>query len=265
MLASACLVLAQLSLLTPIAQASRQSVRMVARFTPERLGHGTSIGVGFEVQDASGGVPPPLRALDLRYPRDLGIAVSGLGIETCSAVALETLGPAGCPADSIMGHGTAQGEIPFGPAVIHENATVTLARAEDENGHIALLFDAQGISPVEANIVFTGVLLPAARPYGGDIKIAVPLVPSLPEAPDVAVVGLQATLGPTGLTYLEVVHGVSVPYTPKGILLPERCPSRGFPFAATLAFQSGERTSAKTRVRCPAQANRARRQSRRRR
>jgi hypothetical protein len=153
-----------------------------------------------------------------------------------------------------MGRGAAQGEIPFGPAIIHENASVTIARAEDENGHITLLFDARGISPVAANIVFVGVLLPARSPFGGDIRIAIPLVPSLPEAPDVAVVGLQATLGPVGLTYFEQVGGVSVPYTPRGILLPERCPRPGFPFAATVAFFGGTHASAQTHVRCPATA-----------
>ena len=161
-----------------------------------------------------------------------------------------------------MGRGTALGEIPFGPAIIHESATLTIVRAENENGQIAVLFDAQGISPVEANLVFTGVLLPSRRPYGGDIRIAVPLVPSLPEAPDVAVVALRATLGPAGLTYYEEAHGVNVPYTPRGILLPESCPETGFPFAATIAFVGGERSSAATRVRCPRAAQSPRRTAR---
>jgi hypothetical protein len=241
------------SALAPAAYAGNQSVQLAARLIPERLGHGTSIGLGFEI-GGSAGIPPPLRIVDLRYPANFGVALSGLGLDTCSAATLETAGPAGCPPNSIMGHGSALGEIPFGPSIIHEGATVTIARAEDQNGHIALLFDAQGISPVQANIVFPGLLLPARQPYGGDIRIAVPLVPSLPEAPDVAVVALHAMLGPQGLTYYEQVDGVTVPYTPKGILLPERCPAAGFPFSATLAFQSGERETASTRVRCPAKA-----------
>jgi hypothetical protein len=200
-----------------------------------------------------------VQLIDLRYPQNLGIAVSGLGIETCTATVLELLGPPGCPPNSLMGHGTALGEIPFGPAIIRESAALTIARADNQNGQIALLFDAQGISPVQANLVFTGVLLPSRRPYGGDIRIAVPLVPSLPEAPDVAVVALRATLGPAGLTYYEQAHGVNVPYTPRGILLPERCPGTGFPFAATIAFVGGLRSSAATRVRCPRPASHRRR------
>jgi len=233
-------------------------VLLSARFTPEHLGRSTTIGIGFAIQDAVQSVPPPLQTVDLSYPENLGIALSGLGLETCTAPTLEMLGPAGCPPNSLMGHGTAFGEIPFGPAIIHESASVAIVRAEDENGQIALLFDAQGISPVEANLVFTGVLLPSVRPYGGDIRIDVPLVPSLPEAPDVAVVGLQATLGPAGLTYYEHVHGTTVPYTPRGILLPARCPHTGFPFAASIAFVGNSHASARTRVRCPARSRRVR-------
>jgi hypothetical protein len=163
-----------------------------------------------------------------------------------------------------MGHGSAVGEIPFGPEIIDEGASVTIVRAEDQNGHIAMLFDAQGISPVVANLVFSGVLLPAPRPFGGDIRIDVPIVPSLPEAADVAVVGLDATIGPAGLTYYEQVHGTSVPYTPKGILLPTRCPHPGFPFTAMLAFQGGGLASAHTHVLCPAKGKRDRARRRRR-
>jgi hypothetical protein len=240
------------------AAASGQSLRFSAQLTPEHLGGSTTVDVGFQIQSGSGRVPPPLQLIDLRYPRNLGIALSGLGIETCTAPTLELLGPPGCPPDSLMGRGTVLGEIPFGPAIIRETATLTIVRAENQNGQIALLFDARGISPVEANLVFPGVLLPSRRPYGGDIRIAVPPVPSLPEAPDVAVVALQATLGPAGLTYYEQVQGVPIPYTPRGILLPESCPDTGFPFAATIAFVGGQRSSAATRVRCPRAASRRR-------
>jgi Squalene/phytoene synthase len=41
--------------------------------------------------------------------------------------------------------------------------------------------------------------------HGARIHIDVPLVPSLPEAPDVSVVRTHATLGPRGLTYYEHV------------------------------------------------------------
>jgi hypothetical protein len=201
-------------------------------------------------------VPPPLSQIDIDYPNNFGIALSGLGVETCTAAVLEALGPSGCPADSVMGYGSALGAIPFGPVIVREAASVTIVRAEDEKGHIALLFDAQGLSPVLANLVLPGVLLAAPRPFGGDIHVGVPLIPSLPEAPDVAVLELRAVIGPAaGLTYYEDPHGHAVPYIPKGILLPGNCPRGGFPFAAKLTFQGGGHASARTTVRCPGGAS----------
>jgi hypothetical protein len=234
--------------------AARQSVHLSASLTPERLGAGSTIGMAIRIAAPARRAPAPVREIDLRYPNNLGIAVSGLGLETCTAAVLEAEGPAGCPADSFMGRGTALAVVPFGPELIHETAHVTIVRAEDQDGFIALLFDAQGLSPVRANIVLAARLLPSAPPYGGRLRIEVPLIPSLPEAPPVAVIALQATLGPQGLTYYESSHGEEVPYTPKGILLPDRCPPGGFPFATALTFEDGGRASARTTVRCPGDA-----------
>jgi hypothetical protein len=242
----------------PAVAAASQAMRLGATLSPERLGGRTSVGLKIEIATPANRIPAPMRVIDIRYPANIGIALSGLGIETCTGATLETLGPAGCPVDSVMGHGQALGEISYGPAIIRERATVTILRAEDVNGHIALLFDAQGLSPVLANIVFSGALLSARAPYGGDIQIAVPLVPSLPEAPDVAVVELSATIGPAaGLTYREVVRGRSISYTPKGILLPGRCPRGGFPFRANITFEDGSPAAAHTNVPCPAPSSRA--------
>jgi hypothetical protein len=236
----------------PGVAAASQAMHFSTTLSPERLDGATSVGLKIEIATPAERIPAPMRVLDVRYPANLGIALSGLGIETCTATVLETMGPAGCPVDSVMGYGQALGEISYGPEIIRERASVTIVRAEDLDGHLALLFDAQGLSPVLANIVFPGVLLPARAPYGGDIHISVPLVPSLPEAPDVAVVRLSATIGPAaGLSYREVEHGRSISYTPRGILLPARCPRGGFPFRANITFEGGGRAAADTKVLCP--------------
>jgi hypothetical protein len=88
------------------------------------------------------------------------------------------------------------------------------------------------------------VLLP------GHLRISVPLVASLPEGPDVALVSVHVTLG-GALTYYERVHGRLVRYRPRGIALPSRCPRAGFRFAASFAFLDGTHSSASTVVRCP--------------
>ena len=227
------------------------SVKLNATLTPELLGHGTTVGFGFQITEPGGGVPPPVTAVELRYPRNLGIALSELGLSTCRKESLEALGGEGCPTDSRMGYGSAIAAIPVGPEVLHETAQVEIFRAPTQEGHIGLLFYATGQSPVDAQILFDGLLLPTPLPFGGGIHLNIPLVPSLPEASNVAVVGLHSTIGPEHITYFERRDGKQVAYRPKGVLLPNTCPPGGFPFAAEFAFENGSQSSARTTVPCP--------------
>lgn len=230
---------------------AQQPVTLHATLTPERLGQSTTIGFGFQIATTPNLTPSPLTEVDVRYPVDLGFALSELGLATCSVVVLEVFGPQGCPTNSQMGYGTALAEIPVGPIIISETARITIVRTTEQNGYLALLFYAEGGTPVDAQIVFAGTLLPAPAPFGGLLHMSVPLVPSLPGAPDVAIVQLQATLGPEHLTYSERVHGRMVYYQPKGIPLPYSCPHGGFPFAAQFSFQDGGHASAASNVLCP--------------
>jgi hypothetical protein len=240
------------------ATATTQKARLTATLTPEHLGEGTTIGFNLRILTAAGEIPPPLTLVELRYPQDLGIATSGLGLGTCAPALLEAVGPEGCPADSVMGIGSAVAEIPVGPEIVHETAPVTIFRAPTENGQIAMVLYANGANPVEAQILLPSLLLPASAPFGGSVRIRVPLVPSLPETPDVAVVRLTTTLGPLGITYYERKHGHVVGYRPRGLQLPNSCPRGGFPFAAQLGFVDGTSASAQARVACPGARTRRR-------
>lgn len=228
-----------------------QSVKLAATLTPERLGHGTTVGFDFRIAAPRDKVPPPLTGVELSYPGNLGFALSGLGLATCEPATLEALGSEGCPANSRMGFGTALAEIPVGPDIIREPAEVAIVRAPTKEGRLALLFYADGEAPVSAQIVFPGLLVPAPSPFGGAISIDVPLVPSLPEAPDVAVVRLSSTLGPEHLTYYKRVHGRKIAYNPRGVLLPKVCPHGGFRFAGIFRFLDGSTAAAATSVACP--------------
>jgi hypothetical protein len=233
-----------------MAQAT-QSVKLTASLTPERLGHGTTIGFGFRITAPAGRIPPPLTAVKISYPENFGIALSGIGIATCSAKALEILGPDGCPPDSRMGYGTATAIVPFGPEMVRERVSISVLRAPTVDGHISLFFYANGIDPVSAQPVFSGALLPAPAPFGGMFDIGVPLIETLPGAPDVSVLSLKSTIGPEHLTYYEEVNHRVVSYEPAGILLPDSCPHGGFAFAASLSFLDGTSSEAHTAVACP--------------
>jgi hypothetical protein len=228
------------------------SAKLHVGFIPERLGQSTTLEFNAQIAVPDGRVPPPLTELDVNYPGSLGVAVGELGLATCSKKRLEALGAEGCPADSRMGEGSATAEIPIGPDILQETAKVAILRAPEQEGHLALLIYATGEEPVSAQIAFPGLLLSSPPPYGASIHINVPLVPSLPNGPDVSVVRIHATLGPLGLTYYENIHGKRIAYKPTGILLPHKCPRSGFAFSATFAFLDGSHTTSNTSVPCPA-------------
>lgn len=227
------------------------AAKLSAALVPERLGGSTTIVFSFTLSTTGGQVPPPLTGLDLYYPANLGIGTSGLGLETCNVAALEADGIAGCPSQSQMGYGNALVEIPFGPAVLREATFTRIFMAQLQEGHLGLLFFAEGNSPVAAQIVFHGLVLPAASPFGGDLATNLPLVPTLPGAPNAAVVHLRSTIGPLHLLYYEHLRGRYRAYHPRGIVLPQRCPRGGFHFAATFTFEEGSHVSATTAVACP--------------
>lgn len=199
-------------------------MKLSVSFSPERLGAGTTVSLGFQISTASGQAPSPLTAIELLYPGNLGIASSSLGLETCSPNSLERSGLAGCPANSLMGRGSALVSVPFGPRTLLEQARITLLSGPVQNGRLGLLFFASGEIPVLANLVFPGIVLPAPAPFGGLLDATLPLVPSVPGGPDAAVVRLQTTIGPSHITYYERVKGKIVGFHPRGILLPKSCP-----------------------------------------
>jgi hypothetical protein len=227
------------------------SVRFHASFTPDRPGQRTSAAFEIRIAVPGGGLPPPLTSAVVRYPAGLGIALSGLGIDSCARLTLEAFGVHGCPAGSIMGEGSATAAIEFGPEIVREPAHLTLVRSPEEHGQLAMLFLVDAEGPVYAQPVLTGSLLAAPAPYGGQIEIGVPLVESLPSAPDVSVVAIRLRLGPQGLVYYEHVDGRFVPYRPLGLRLPSRCPLDGYPFALELRFQDGSAATDRIAVPCP--------------
>jgi hypothetical protein len=149
----------------------------------------------------------------------------------------------------MMGFGTAVSVVPIGPIFVHEPVTISLFSIEPVDGHTAMLFYVNGKTPVSAQLVLPAVLLPAG---GGSafLNTDIPLTPSLPGAPDVAVVDMRTSIGPQHLTYYKRVHGRRVGFQPAGIAIPARCPHGGFRFKTVIAFQDGTSASSSATVPC---------------
>jgi len=242
--ASAAATLALCALLVPAGAQGAQTASISAGFSPLRLGAHTAISLGFEIRAVDGGLPSALTGVGFHFPSDLGLATSGLGFAACDPAKLGQDGPTACPANSIMGSGSALVKFQVSPEVSEESASIALVAGPSQNGYLKLLLSATGVYPVAARIVMPTLFLP------GRLQISVPLVPGVPEGPDVAVVRVKLTIGGK-LTYYEWIHGKRVAYRPAGIKLPRRCPRGGLRFNATFSFLDGTQAQAATVVRCP--------------
>jgi len=239
-----------------------QTASLEVSFSPERLGAPTTIFFGFRISSIPPASQMPLTNVSVLLPSEMGLATSGLGLENCLVSKLEENGPEGCPANALMGRGTATAEIPIGGETVAESAQIEIFSAPVQNGRLALLVYASAGSPVSAQLVFSATVVPAPPPYGEGIDTSVPLVPSLPGTPDVAVTRFHMALGTTDrgagrFVYYRRVRGVRVAYSPSGLLLPPSCPRGGFPFEAQFVFQDQTAATARTTVPCPRAARRS--------
>ncbi|HEV3071794.1 MAG TPA: hypothetical protein VGY76_10275 [Solirubrobacteraceae bacterium] len=246
------------TLTAPSPTTAGQLVSLKVGFSPDRLSASTTINVGFDVKTPTGQPPSPLVGISMNMPKGVNLSTTSLGLAVCHPAPLEADGPEGCSPNAVMGHGTALVEVPIGPEIIHEWANVTILMGPAIDHHTTLIYYADGRTPVSAQVVFNGLLLPGSGPFGGLLNTTIPLVPSLPGAPDAAVVYVRTTFGPAGLRYYKHQHGRTVAYKPEGIEVPSTCPAGGFPFAATFSFQDGSNASANAAVPCPSAAGSAR-------
>jgi len=223
-----------------------------ASFTPDRLGASTTISFGFHLSTPEGAAPPPLSSLDLRMPAGMNYTTTTLGLAICHPAWLLARGLAGCPANSRLGYGDAYVEVPFGVGSGHEIPEIqALAGPPSKTGNLVMLFYANGKEPVSAQLVFSGEVLPASGLFGTQLAVNVPPITSVPGGPDVSILSVQSTIGPSHLTYYKRVHGRRVAFHPEGVAVPERCPHGGFPFSAQFTFQDASHATASTTVPCP--------------
>ncbi len=229
-----------------------QTVKLETSFNPNRLGARTTIEFGFQVHSTvPRRAPSPVTDVDLHLPAGLGLATSTLGLANCEPPALIVGGVSGCPANARIGFGSAIVAVPAEGEPVEEEGSLTALVGPPNSKNLEVLFYAEGHSPVFAQLVFPGRVLEDNPPFSGRLDTAIPLIPTWPGGPDVAVTRMTSTIGPRGLTYYRHVHGEIVPFHPRGIAVPKRCPHRGFPFRVDITFMDGTHQTATSAVPCP--------------
>jgi hypothetical protein len=224
-------------------------VQMRAWFKPYRPGGPTTVALGFKIEAAAGAVPPPLTRLAVSFPRGMGRGATNLGEATCSVATLERYGPIDCPPNSFMGRGHAVAETEIAAETFQEPLVLSVLMTTAHDAHTTMLIDAEGLEPLWAEEIFVSELVGAGA--GAQLVTNLPLVTVVAGGPYAAVTSFFFTVGPLHLTYYRRMGKALVPYTPRGIMIPARCPRGGYRFVARLAFFGYGSQTRTTTVPCP--------------
>ena len=188
------------------------------------LGAGAAVQAEFTISGTEyGGFPPPLIGVNFYLPK--GAKIHTAGFKTCSSATLQLSGPSRCPKGSSAGPiGHAQGVVSFGSERVHEE--VSIASFFAGNG---LLFYTEGHSPVQLEFVSAGRYfnLGGAGGFGPKLVTQVPLVETVPGAPDASVQKINVKVGAARRS-----HGKPIYYG----TMPRKCPRGGFRVKAELIF-----------------------------
>lgn len=224
-------------------------VTLRTSFEPDISGASTTLHYAVSISQAT-----PVQTIDLRLPKGLQLATSSLGLAECEPQLLQENGPPACPANSVMGRGTATGEVVLDsdpPKTFALPAAVLFALGPSEHKPSPkILIMVESSTPFDM-IMLTSRLIPQPPPYSYSLQIEAPLLPAWFEGPDIALTRLAATIGPKGVTYYRHEDGITLAYKPRGFSVPSRCPPNGYPFQAIFHFYNGATASTNDRAPCP--------------
>ncbi len=188
----------------------------------------------------SSGVPLPVRRAVLRFPVGLGIEIPHL--RSCSIARLRARGPSGCSPQSELGVGHAVAEAIAGSQLITENISLWLFLGPFHNLEPSFEILGQGITPFDERVVLTGTVVPDNPPYGEDLVLSVPPIPTVPLEPDASMASMSLTVGTNKSPH---------PNQANTVVVPPNCPTGGFPFAAEITYADGSSGSAIAHASCP--------------
>jgi hypothetical protein len=233
----------------PVAASANETLNVQARFSPDTLEAPTNFSLTASFVSSTGLPPSPITRFTLYAPA--GMEVDPHGVDTCAAAALEQRGPVGCPADSRAGFGGGVGVLELPTETVHEPYTLDFFFAAKARGHLQLLIYANAVAPESVELVLRAKQVPAPKPYGLGFSVEVPPVTTFPGAPDASIESAFVTVGGPNVAYYEPVAGRRRLVRVRGLVVPERCPSGGFPTQGTVDFADGATLTVNSTIPCP--------------
>ena len=92
-------------------------------------------------------------------------------------------------------------------------------------------------------MVFSGEVLPDRAPYGEELVMSIPAIPTLTFEPDASIASFSLTIGTPGRHRAQ--------RTSNTVMIPSSCPPSGWPFAAEFTYADGSVGSALATETCP--------------
>jgi hypothetical protein len=231
---------AQAETFTTVAPSPETFATITPSLSPDRLNAKASLT--FTIQYAGGafGVPSPVRRSVLQFPAGLSFDIPSL--RSCSAARLRARGASGCPAQSQIGSGHALMEVHAGSLTITEDVALRAFLGPPRNLEQTFEILGQGYTPLDERMVFSGEVLPDRAPYGEELVLSIPPIPTLALEPDASIAGFSLTIGASGRHRARDANAV---------LTPSSCPASGWPFAAEFTYADGSVGSALATAVCP--------------
>jgi hypothetical protein len=215
---------------------------MLPSFSTGDLGEGAVVTDSFTIAGTEyHGYPQPLTKLVVHLPA--GVEGSSSGFATCEAATIETVGPQGCSPGSIAGPvGGITMWVAFGTEFVEEKGT--LQAFFGPNGAVNL--SVQGHTPVSVEVVMTGTYGADSPPYGRALNVTMPLIETVPGAPDASITALTVAFGASHVEGTTEIHSV---------IIPLECPTAGFDWGGEAGFSDGTTVVAGYRSPCPRAAS----------
>ncbi len=225
---------------TTIAPAPETFATLTPALSPDRLGAHGALTLTIHYTGGELGVPSPVRRAVLRLPVGLTLEIPSL--RSCSPAHLEARGARGCPRQSEIGTGRALVEGNLGAQPITETATLRAFLGPLDNLQPTFEILGQGYSPIGQQMVLTATALPDRSPYGEQLVMSIPPIPTVPPEPDASITSFSLTIGTSSSHRAREANTV---------LIPSSCPAGGFPFAAEFTYADGSVGSALATIPCP--------------
>lgn len=212
-----------------------------ASLSPSRLGAKSTLRFKIRYSsDEPSGVPSPVRRALLSFPAGLTLAIPQLS--SCSAPRLRARGASGCSPQSDLGSGHALVVAPLGSQTLSEAISLSIFLGAPRNLQPTVEILGQGLTPFDERVLLSGTTLSGQPPYGEELEMLIPPIPTLPLEPDASMANISLEVGAPARARAGDGNAV---------LVPSHCPHGGFPFAAAFTYADGSVGNATTTIPCP--------------